>query len=230
MQEENKYATNIKHYKMTRLSKRFIRVSEGYADVPNLTGIPCRHYCEVWLATATMQLQVKVKIPAGSSYSYYAGKHDLLGTTGGFLCYWVPKNVYFPVHFCGTGINDLVDVVVKHLRLKVFKESRKWLTPHEKNVAELVAFVGISDSEIENLLECDISDIPQAFWDYTKELNKEYCNHLRGKKMLHDQLNTPAGLERMLGWLRNNPIPSGLAVSSIEHYLLQQGLLSPGVP
>lgn len=89
-------------------------------------------YCELWLSVERMNLKVKFKVPKGVSYSYVCSAKDAPFEDGQFLSYWIPKNVYFPVHFCGTTVNELVEIVIKHLNLKFFEESRKWLTKDEK--------------------------------------------------------------------------------------------------
>ena len=89
-------------------------------------------YCELWLSVERMNLKIKLKVPKGMSYSYVCSAKDAPFEDGQFLSYWIPKNVYFPVHFCGTTVNELVEIVIKHLNLKFFEESRKWLTKDEK--------------------------------------------------------------------------------------------------
>lgn len=89
-------------------------------------------YCELWLSVERMSLKIKLKAPKGMSYSYVCSAKDAPFEDGQFLSYWIPKNVYFPVHFCGTTVNELVEIVIKHLNLKFFEESRKWLTKDEK--------------------------------------------------------------------------------------------------
>lgn len=159
-------------------------------------------YCELWLSVERMNLKVKFKVPKGMSYSYACSANDAPFEDGQFLSYWIPKNVHFPVHFCGEGINLLVETVVKHLQLKFFKESRKWLTKSEKNTAELLALKCILRDGLEWMLNCDICDIPQVFWKYAKEYGKEYdrsrelqiAKHHAVKKWL----TTPDGLEHLL--------------------------------
>lgn len=159
-------------------------------------------YCELWLSVERMNLKVKFKIPKGMSYSYACSSNDAPFEDGQFLSYWIPKNVYFPVHFCGTTVNELIDVVIKHLQLKFFKEPRKWLTNDEKTTAELLAMKCISRDDLEWMLNCDVCDIPQVFWKYAKEYSKEYdrlcelqiAKHHAVKKWL----TTPDGLEHLL--------------------------------
>lgn len=159
-------------------------------------------YCELWLSTSMMSLKVKFKIPKGMSYSYTCSTKDAPFEDGQFLSYWIPKNVYFPVHFCGEGVNELVDAVVEHLNIKFFNESRKWLTKDEKTAAELLAMKCISRDDLEWMLNCNVCDIPQVFWKYAKEYGKEYdrlcelqiAKHHAVKKWL----TTPDGLEHLL--------------------------------
>lgn len=68
--------------------------------------------------------------------------------------------------------------VVKHLQLKFFEESRKWLTKDEKTTAELLAMKCISRDDLEWMLNCDVCDIPQVFWKYAKEYSNKYDNYL----------------------------------------------------
>ena len=115
----------------------FLKISWGVVEINDV-----KVYCELWLSTNMMNLKVKFKIPKGMSYSYTCSTNDGPFEDGRFLSYWVPKNVYFPVHFCGTTVNELVDAVVKHLQLKFFEESRKWLTKeydrYQVNISESV--------------------------------------------------------------------------------------------
>lgn len=147
----------------------FLKISWGVVEINDV-----KVYCELWLSTNMMNLKVKFKIPKGMSYSYTCSTNDGPFEDGRFLSYWVPKNVYFPVHFCGKGVNLLVETVVKHLQLKFFEESRKWLTKDEKTVAELLAMKCILRDDLEWMLNCDVCDIPQVFWKYAKEYSKEY--------------------------------------------------------
>ena len=181
----------------TNMSVGFVRVSKGYATVSDM-----RVYCELWLSVERMSLKVKFKIPKGMSYSYVCSAKDAPFEDGRFISYWVPKNVYFPVHFCGTTVNELVDAVVKHLNLKFFEESRKWLTKDEKTVAELLAISCITRDDLEWMLNYDVCDIPQVFWDYAEAYDKEYDDYLTRKKKeereMSEKLNTPEGLAYML--------------------------------
>lgn len=159
-------------------------------------------YCELWLSTGMMSLKVKFKIPKGMSYSYTCSTKDAPFEDGRFLSYWIPKSIYFPVHFCGATVNELVELVVRHLDLKFFKESRKWLTKEEKSVAELLALKCCTRDDLEWMLNCDVCDIPQAFWEYAKSYGQEYDNWLKRREKedreMAEKLNTPEGLEYML--------------------------------
>ena len=174
----------------TRISWGIVRISDN------------RIYCELWLSVERMSLKVKFKIPKGMSYSYWCSAKDAPFEDGQFLSYWIPKNIYFPVHFCGTTVNELVELVIKHLNLKFFNESRKWLTKDEKTTAELLAMKCISRDDLEWMLNRDVCDIPQAFWDYAKAYGKEYDDYLTRKKKeereMLEKLNTPEGLAYML--------------------------------
>lgn len=175
----------------------FVRVSKGYAMVSDK-----RIYCELWLSVERMNLKVKFKVPKGMSYSYACCANDVPFEDGRFLSYWIPKNVYFPVHFCGTTVNKLVDAVVEHLQLKFFEESRKWLTKDEKTTAELLAMNCISREDLEWMLNCDVYDIPQVFWEYANAYSKEYDNYLarieKEEREMSEKLNTLEGLAYML--------------------------------
>lgn len=151
------------------MKTQFTKISWGIVEIGNT-----RVYAELWLTTGLMNLKVKLKVPKGMSYSYVCSANDAPFEDGQFLSYWIPKNVYFPVHFCGEGVNSLVETVVKHLQLKFFNESRKWLTKDEKTTAELLAMKCISRDDLEWMLNCDVFDIPQVFWKYAKEYSKEY--------------------------------------------------------
>lgn len=112
---------------VSNMKCNFLKTSWGDVEV----------YCELWFSTGMMGLKVKFKIPKGTSYSYACSVKDAPFEDGRFISYWVPKNVYFPVHFCGESINKLVEIVVKHLNLKFFKESRKWLSKEEDEAIRL---------------------------------------------------------------------------------------------
>lgn len=116
----------------TNMSVGFVRVSKGYATVSDM-----RVYCELWLSVERMNLKVRFKVPKGMSYSYTCSTKNAPFEDGQFLSYWIPKNVYFPVHFCGTTVNGLVDAVVEHLNIKFFNESRKWLSKEEDEAIRL---------------------------------------------------------------------------------------------
>ena len=192
--QNNKIMNNLD---FTNMGVGFVRVSKGYAMVSGK-----RIYCELWLSVERMNLKVKFKVPKGMSYSYVCSAKDAPFEDGQFLSYWIPKNVYFPVHFCGTTVNELVDAVVKHLQLKFFKESRKWLTKDEKTTAELLAMKCISREDLGWMLNCDVCDIPQAFWEYAKEYSKEYdrlCElQIAKHRAVKKWLTTPDGLEHLL--------------------------------
>lgn len=124
------------------MKTQFTKISWGIVRINDV-----EVYCELWLSTSMMDLKVKFKIPKGMSYSYTCSTKDAPFEDGQFLSYWIPKNIYFPVHFCGEGVNSLVEIVIKHLNLKFFEESRKWLTKDEKTTAELLAYqVNVSES------------------------------------------------------------------------------------
>lgn len=175
----------------------FLKTSWG---IVRINGVEV--YCELWLSTVTMSLKVKFKIPKGMSYSYTCSTKDAPFEDGRFLSYWIPKNVYFPVHFCGATVNELVELVVKHLNLKFFEESRKWLTRDEKSVAELLALKCITRDDLEWMLNRDVCDIPQAFWEYAKSYGQEYDDWLKRREKedreMASKLNTPEGLAYML--------------------------------
>ena len=182
---------------VSNMKCQLVKISWGIVEIGNT-----RVYAELWLTTGPMNLKVKFKVPNGMSYSYVCSANDAPFEDGQFLSYWIPKNVYFPVHFCGEGVNSLVETVVKHLQLEFFNESRKWLTKDEKTAAELLAMKCISRDDLEWMLNCDVCDIPQVFWEYAKEYSKEYdglcelqiAKHHAVKKWL----TTPDGLEHLL--------------------------------
>lgn len=190
----NKIMNNLD---FTNMGVGFVRVSKGYAMVSDK-----RCYCELWLSVERMNLKVKFKIPKGMSYSYTCSTKDAPFEDGQFLSYWIPKNIYFPVHFCGTTVNELVELVIKHLNLKFFEESRKWLTKDEKTTAELLAMKCISRDDLEWMLNRDVCDIPQVFWKYAKEYGKEYDRSCELQIAKHHAvkkwLTTPDGLEHLL--------------------------------
>ena len=126
------------------MKTQFTKISWGIVEISNV-----RVYCELWLSTSMMSLKVKFKVPKGMSYSYACSAKDAPFEDGQFLSYWIP------VPFCGTAVNELLEAVVKHLNLKFFNESRKWLTKDEKTTCELQAVgryqVNISESVDEDI-------------------------------------------------------------------------------
>ena len=114
------------------MKTQFTKISWGIVRINDV-----EVYCELWLSTSMMNLKVKFKVPKGMSYSYACSAKDAPYENGQFLYYWVPKSIYFPVHFCGESINGLVEAVVKHLQLKFFNESRKWLSKEEDEAIRL---------------------------------------------------------------------------------------------
>lgn len=182
---------------VSNMKCQLVKISWGIVEIGNT-----RVYAELWLSTSMMNLKVKFRVPKGMSYSYVCSVKDAPFEDGQFLSYWIPKNVYFPVHFCGTTINELVEIVIKHLQLKFFKESRKWLTKDEKTVAELLAMNCISRDDLEWMLNRDVCDIPQVFWKYAKEYSKEYDRSCELQIAKHHAvkkwLTTPDGLEHLL--------------------------------
>ena len=179
------------------MKRNFLKTSWGIVRINDV-----EVYCELWLSVERMNLKVKFKVPNGVSYSYVCSVKDAPFEDGQFLSYWIPKNVYFPVHFCGTTVNKLVDAVVEHLNIKFFNESRKWLTKDEKTTAELLAMKCISRDDLEWMLNRDVYDIPQVFWEYAKACSKEYDNYLarieKEEREMSEKLNTPEGLAYML--------------------------------
>ena len=182
---------------VSNMKCQLVKISWGIVEIGNT-----RVYAELWLSTGTLNLKVKFKVPKGVSYSYVCSAKDAPFEDGHFLSYWIPKNVYFPVHFCGEGINLLVDAVVKHLQLEFFNESRKWLTKDEKTTAELLAMKCISRDDLKWMLNYGVCYIPQVFWDYAEAYGKEYDDYLTRKKKeereMSEKLNTPEGLAYML--------------------------------
>lgn len=176
---------------------QLVKISWGIVEIGNT-----RVYAELWLTTGPMNLKVKFKVPKGVSYSYVCSAKDMPFEDGQFLSYWVPKNIYFPVHFCGTTVNELVEAVVKHLQLKFFKESRKWLTKDEKVAAELLGMNCISREDLEWMPNCNVCDIPQAFWEYAKECRAEHDRWCELQIVKHRAvkkwLTTLDGLEHLL--------------------------------
>lgn len=117
---------------VSNMKCQLVKISWGIVEIGNT-----RVYAELWLSTSMMNLKVKFRVPKGMSYSYVCSVKDAPFEDGRFISYWVPKNVYFPVHFCGESINKLVEIVVKHLNLKFFEESRKWLSKEEDEAIRL---------------------------------------------------------------------------------------------
>ena len=147
-------------------------------------------YCELWLSTGMMSLKVKFKIPKGMSYSYTCSTKDAPFEDGRFLSYWIPKSMYFPVHFCGATVNELVELVVRHLDLKFFEESRKWLTSEEKELAHMIAVGSIGILDVEQVLKCDVSDLPQAFHEEVNRFRNEYYDYTQNDCVLQDIMVT----------------------------------------
>lgn len=147
---------------VSNMKCQLVKISWGIVEMGNT-----RVYAELWLSTSMMDLKVKFKVPNGVSYSYVCSAKDAPFEDGQFLSYWIP--------ICGgCALNKLVERAVKHINLKFFEESRKWLTKDEKTVAELLAMKCISRDDLEWMLKCNACDIPQVFWKYAKEYSKEY--------------------------------------------------------
>ena len=195
----------------------FLKISWGIVEINGV-----RVYTELWLATGPMNLKIKFKTPKGTSCSYVATEDDCPFDDGSFISYWVPKNVYFPVHFCDADVNKLVTTVVDHLQLKFFEEPRKWLTKEEKSVAELLALKCCTRDDLEWMLACDVCDIPQAFWEYAKSYGREYDAYLdrreKEDREMAEKLNTPEGLAYMLRMARMHG-EHQLAVSFIKELI-----------
>lgn len=173
------------------MKSRFIKVSWGIVRMNDI-----EVYTELWLATCLMDMKVKFKVPKGMSYSYVCSAKDAPFEDGQFLSYWVPKSMH------GVTINELVEIIVNRLQLKFFNESRKWLTQKEKSVAELLAIKATSRKDLGWMLDCNVCDIPQAFWEYAEEYEAGYNAYLnrreREDREMAAKLNTPEGLKYML--------------------------------
>ena len=121
---------------IANMKSQFIKISWGIVEIRGI-----RVYCELWLSTGMMDLKVKFKVPNGMSVSYSCTSKDCPFNDGSFLSYWIPKNVYFPVHFCGSTVNELVELVVEHLNLRFFTESHKWTIEKDDVLAARLRFV-----------------------------------------------------------------------------------------
>lgn len=167
----------------------FSRVGKGYMF---LNSVRC--YIEVWHSVVWQEDQLKVFYPKNMSYSYVAGKN---------ITEWHCEDAYMwcklPHKAC---IDTAIATAIAETDLRFFEESRKWLTKDEKSVAELLALKQISMDDLEWMLNCDVCDIPQAFWEYAKKYGAEYDAWLerreREDREMATKLNTPEGLEYML--------------------------------
>lgn len=121
---------------IANMKSRFTKISWGIVRINDV-----EVYCELWLETGSMNLKIKFKIPKGMSYSYVASSRDCPFNDYSFLSYWIPKNVFFPIHFCEATVNELVETVVEHLQLKFFEESRKWLTKEDNALLARLQFI-----------------------------------------------------------------------------------------
>ncbi len=187
---------------MTNMSDRsFVRVSKGYVDVPTMPG-ECtsnRFYCEVWFVAATLQLQTRIYNVGGYTISHYGNTWR----EGGSYIY-----TYFEITHGGKwphSINDYMDRLVDRTNLHIWKESRKWLTKEEKEVAHMLAVESIGILDAEQLLKCDVSDFPQVFHEEVSAFRNEYYEYLRRKDYaLYKSLNTYEGLTECLRMAKNS--------------------------
>lgn len=181
----------MRYSDFTNMSNGFTKVSKGYAMVSGR-----RFYCELWLAASTLSIQTRIFLDKPYTVSHLcdtwhnAGKYIFTyvrASTGG---QWV------------RSANDYVDRVIQDTNLQIFEEPRKWLSKEEKSAAELFALKCCTRDDVEWILNKDVCDIPQAFWEYAEAYGKEYDDYLARKERedreMATKLNTPEGLAYLL--------------------------------
>ena len=70
-----------------------------------------------------------------------------------------------------------------YLRIKKCSHARWQLTRKQAEVASLDWCSGLSAEQIEQLLDCDICDIPSAYHEYKRELDDEYYSRCFAMKL-----------------------------------------------
>lgn len=164
----------------------FSRVGKGYMFLNDV-----RCYIEVWHSVIWQEDQLRIFYPRHMSYRYVAGKN---------ITEWHCEDAYMwcklPHKAC---IDTAIATAIAETDLQFFEESRKWLTDEEKELAHMLAVGSIGILDVEQLLKCDVSDLPQAFHKEVNRFRNEYYDYMRRRdERLYKSLNTYDGLTELL--------------------------------
>lgn len=179
---------------------KMIKVAKGYVDVPTSNNNLMQVYAEMWTNVYTGMYQIRLFFKKEYSYSYTTGSYrfNWCRESDSFIHIWMDAfELYNPdvrAAYCGCG---LIEIAIHRSRLHVFEEPSKALTDRQKRAAEMYVLCGLSIDEIEHVFQCDIADVPQAFYDYAEEYGNKYDSDMRALQYKHDQfiefLKTPFG-------------------------------------
>lgn len=160
---------------MTNMSNEMTRISRGYVQVGDR-----RYYAEVYVVTPSMAYQVRIyhkgHTRSWSSCNYRETWRD--DPYGSYIYMWFTID---GIPFSCRDLNSNLCGLVLKTNLKIYEESRKWLTPTEKECAHMLAVHSIGVEDVERLLNCDISDLPHAFTEEVaafREEYRKYCDRL----------------------------------------------------
>ena len=141
--------------------QNFIRISRGYVWVPNNSHDTLRHYAEVWVSTECMDYQLRIFPAKGMSVSWYADANKQSWRYEySYLYMWfnvtdVAKHSIFEIH----DINFFVGGLIQQTGLRIWEESRKWLTEEEKALQARLRFIKGEKKRATELLKVLISNI-----------------------------------------------------------------------
>lgn len=185
--------------------QNFIRISRGYVWVPNNSKDTLRHYAEVWVSTSCMEYQLRIFPAKGMSVSWYAdASWKSWRYEYSYLYKWFNvTDVARRSIFERCDINFFVGGIIQQTGLRIWEESRKWLTPAEKECAHMLAVNSIGILDAEELLATDVCDMPQAFHEEVSRFRNEYNAYLNRQEQedreMAKRLNTREGLSYLLG-------------------------------
>lgn len=148
------------------MSNEMTRISKGYVQVGDN-----RYYAELYVQTIGMYYQIRI-FHKGHTMSWKACKYrEDWRLDGAFIYMWFTID---GIPFSCRNINGHIDGLVARTGLKIYEESRKWLTSAEKECAHMLAVHSIEIGDVERLLNCDVSDLPAAFNEEVDAFREEY--------------------------------------------------------
>lgn len=179
---------------VTRMSKKMTRISKGYVRIEN-----SRYYAELYVRTPSMDYQIRI-FHKGHTVSWKSCKHrESWRFDGAFIYMWFTID---GIPFSCRNLNDHIDGLITLTGLKIYEESRKWLTQKEKEVAHMLATESIGILDAEELLGTDVEDMPQVFHEEVSKFRDGYYAYLKRRERedreMAAKLNTPEGLAYML--------------------------------